>query len=33
MHQFRKATFDAFKKVYAVRPEVLALTKQLVSWL
>jgi len=33
MHQFRQDTFDAIKQVYAVRPEMLALTTKLVSWL
>jgi len=31
MHQFRQEIFDGFKQVYAVIPEVLALTTKLVS--
>lgn len=27
MHQFDQDTFDTFKQVYAVRPEMLALAK------
>jgi len=27
MHQFRQDNFDAFKQIYAARPEVLALTE------
>jgi len=33
MHQFRQYIFDALKQVYGVRPEMLALTTKLVSWL